>query len=94
MSGKLTVVPFQAGEKMPDELVQVLEHAVEMAKEGKLESCIFMYNYDEGATAQVAEDGFPLLAGGHFFWRRDGRLDAVHSDCHVLAHHALEDLIG
>lgn len=94
MADKPTIVPFRAEDLMPRELIERLEHAIECAKEGTLKECIFDYCYDQGAEAVIHDDGSPLMGGGHFFWRSDGRLDALYAQLGVLHHRALKQLVS
>lgn len=92
MADRPTLVPFRAEDVLPKEFVERLTHALECAQDGTLKECIFSYTVDD-PDGPIHEDGSRLLTGGHFFWRSDGRLDAVHSHLGVLEHMALRELV-
>ena len=76
---------YRAMDAVPAELIEQLEYVVKAAKEGKLVEIVASVQIDTGAAVNEA---------GQFMWRNDGRLDAMHSTCHILAHRALEGLVG
>ena len=88
------LVPFRAEDHVPETIVEVLEHALQCAKDGSLRSLTFQYSYDAGAHSEIHEDGSPLVHGGNLKWRMDGDLTRIHSDCHLLAAEALDSIRG
>lgn len=76
---------YRSVDAVPPELVEQLELIVKAAKEGKLLEIV--------ASVQI-DNGTDITEGGQLMWRNDGRLDALHSTCHILAHRALMGLMG
>ena len=76
---------YREAEVVPPDLIKYLEDVLKAAKDGKLVHAILDFNYDTG------DEFYP---GGMMMWRKDGRLDCLHSACHVLADSALQNLIG
>ena len=89
---KLTILPTAKGARLPDGGIDELEMVLAAAKDGRLRSLIIEFTIDDGAACLGT--GAPLLTGGHMFWRQDGRLDRIHSDCHLLAEYARREVMG
>ena len=75
---------YRSMDAVPQGLIEQLELVLKAAKAGKLVECLMSYQIDTGTE---------LNEGGQFMWRNDGRLDALHSECHVMAHRALQALL-
>jgi len=85
----LNVVPLESYrtiDRCPPDMISHLEEALKAAKEGRLAELILSY--------QLIQDGSEFTMGGHGFFHCEGRLDSIHSTCHVLTHYALGDLLG
>jgi len=76
---------YRDPDSVPPELIAHLESVLQAAKEGTLTECIVSF--------QVYGD-VEATEGRQFLWRSDGRQDAIHSSCHLLAHNALLSLVG
>lgn len=94
MTDSLKVVPFPKGEKVPPEVIESLEKALQSAKDGSLRECILSFTYDGDSSSVCPEDGDPLLPMIRACWRCDGRLDSIHSELEVMAYDVLLELTG
>jgi hypothetical protein len=86
------VLPLPKTGRVPPELIESLEIALNAAKEGRLEDCVASFSYREGEPA--AADTSTLLPMRRVCWRCDGRLDTIYAELSSMSLDVLLELTG